>query len=304
MRLIHWVEVGKGFYNLKHSFYENGGFINIGTHMSLLHLESSGKFLVLDTCCLSTAAKIEFDYLTNNGILIEAILATHPFHTTYFESFYRLYPSQKYYGTPRHIKIIPSIPWAGDISSEEIQKKYEPCVFMKIPNGAEFVNPDENNRFSSVFVFHAESKTIHDDDTLMYFDCGNINCCSRLHGIKGDKLSFSSMRGLGRYPESASIFKKFIQSILNDWNFENIVTAHYGILMFDGKKMLRRTLHSYEKIFQKIARRGKSHRVFAGGNPNHTTTLVYRSKSAMKVCSADAREDTDTIKELAFRESI
>jgi hypothetical protein len=256
---------------------------------------------------LSSAAKAEFDFLTNNGTLIEAVIATHPFHTTYFESFYKFYPLLKYYGTPRHIAKMPSIPWAGDISCEDIRCKYEPYIFMRIPDGTEFKNPKENNHFSSVFVFHPESKTIHDDDTLMYYDHENISCCSGLNGIKGNKLCFSSMKGLHRYPESASFFKKFIENILEDWNFENIVTAHYGILRGDGKRMLSRTLHSYEHLFQRMARRGKSHVLLAGGDPNHDTTLACMSnnKSVVKIYSTNANEELER-KELdnkAMRES-
>lgn len=57
------------------------------------------------------------------------------------------------------------------------------------------------------------------------------------------------MKGLHRYPESASFFKKFIENILENKSFENIVTAHYWILRWDGKRMLTRTLHSYEHLF-------------------------------------------------------
>jgi hypothetical protein len=114
MKLEHFVEIGTGFYNYKTAF--NVGVcitINIGTQISLLRLKSTGKFLVLDTCALSTAAKREFDLLTDNGSLVEAVIATHPFHTTYFESFYKLYPTPDYYGTPRHLRNIKSIPWKG-----------------------------------------------------------------------------------------------------------------------------------------------------------------------------------------------
>lgn len=140
LNLIDWVEVGNSFYNLKHSFYLNGGYTNSGTHMSLLN---------------------------KNGTPIKAVIATHPFHTTYFESFYKSYPSFAFYGTPHHIAKIHSILWAGDISCEDIRCKYEPHMFMRIPDGTEFKNAKKINNFSSVFLFHPESKTIHDDYTLL-----------------------------------------------------------------------------------------------------------------------------------------
>lgn len=120
MELKHFVEVGTGFYNLKTPFVMYG-FIDIGTQMSLLRLKSTGKFLVIDTCGMHPAAKAEFDHLTSNGTLIDAVIATHPFHTIYFEAFHALYPLLKYYGTPRHIRTIPSIKWAGDVSTEAVR---------------------------------------------------------------------------------------------------------------------------------------------------------------------------------------
>ena len=131
--LTRFREVGCGFYNLKTRFYCReviGGLMDIGTHMSLLRLESSGNFLVVDVCFLDTTAKKEFDSLTDNGRLIVGVVASHPFHTTYFESFYRMYPDLKYFGTPRHIRNIPSIPWVGDISHKETRDLWEPEVLF------------------------------------------------------------------------------------------------------------------------------------------------------------------------------
>lgn len=70
--------------------------------MSIVQL-SSGKFLVVDTIPLDTELKglllgwpliglAEIDNLTNNGRDIEAVIATHPFHTLAFYGFYEAYP--------------------------------------------------------------------------------------------------------------------------------------------------------------------------------------------------------------------
>lgn len=131
MKLENFQEVGRGFYNLKTSFYTNA-VINVGSQMSLLSLQSTGKFLVLDTCALTTAAKIELDYLTQNGTLIVGVIATHPFHTTYFTTFHAMYPHAKYYGTPRHIRMMPSIPWAGDVETGAVRILWEPEVIKRI----------------------------------------------------------------------------------------------------------------------------------------------------------------------------
>ena len=132
--LVRFVEIGVGFYNLKTPFYCKevlGGLIDIGTHMSLLKLES-GRFIVIDTCPLDPPAKKELDLLTVNGTLIDGVVATHPFHTTYFEPFHILYPNLKYYGTPRHIRNINTIDWAGDVSNEVVRALWEPEVTLHI----------------------------------------------------------------------------------------------------------------------------------------------------------------------------
>ena len=126
MILNQFVEIGNGFYNLKAPFF-GSGFINKGTHMSLLRLRN-GRFIVLDTCGLSAGAKAELDILTVNGTLIDAVIATHSFHTTYFESFYEMYPTLNYYGTPRHIRLLKKIEWKGDVNMELIRTLWEPEV--------------------------------------------------------------------------------------------------------------------------------------------------------------------------------
>ncbi len=42
---------------------------------------------------------------------------------------------QIYYGTPRHLRNIKDIPWAGDVNVCEIRNKWSPEVEMRIPAG-------------------------------------------------------------------------------------------------------------------------------------------------------------------------
>ena len=142
MELVHFVEIGNGFYNLKTPLLMAGMF-DIGNQMSLLRLKSTGKFLLLDTCELSAGAKKELDFLTGNGSLIDGVIATHPFHTMFFMAFHATYPTLKFYGTPRHIRTIPSIPWAGDVNKEAVRRLWEPdvskilflCFYLFISDG-------------------------------------------------------------------------------------------------------------------------------------------------------------------------
>jgi hypothetical protein len=63
--------------------------------MSIIRLQN-GKFLVIDTVALTPELKGEIDHLTNNGADMEAVVATHPFHTLSFNGFYKSYPNVPY----------------------------------------------------------------------------------------------------------------------------------------------------------------------------------------------------------------
>eukprot|EP01117_Protostelium_nocturnum_P011267 TRINITY_DN4093_c0_g1_i3.p1 TRINITY_DN4093_c0_g1~~TRINITY_DN4093_c0_g1_i3.p1 ORF type:complete len:546 (+),score=167.84 TRINITY_DN4093_c0_g1_i3:184-1821(+) len=161
------IEVAPGFFNIRGSF-KFKGIINIGTHMSLAKL-NNGKYLVIDAAPLSDQIKLELDELTDNGRLMEAVIHTHPFHTLAAPEFFAAYPNVPNYGTPRHLRKMPEINWAGSMNDCRVQAKWRPEIEMRIPAGAEFADPlpEATNHFSSVFVLHKASGTIHVDDTIM-----------------------------------------------------------------------------------------------------------------------------------------
>ena len=63
-------------------------WLNISNHMSLARL-SSGKYVAIDALDPSPELKAEIDRLTDNGALLEAVIATHPFHSLGFPGFHR-----------------------------------------------------------------------------------------------------------------------------------------------------------------------------------------------------------------------
>jgi len=164
------IEVAPGFFNVRSSFKTFGGLVDIGTHMSFLKL-SSGKFLVIDTVPLPTDLKSQIDDLTQGGSKIEAVIASHPFHTLAFPAFFEAYPNVPYYGTPRHIRRLKNIPWAGDLNDSATRKLWEPEVEMRIPAGAEFISPEPEsyNHFNCVWIYYPAGRTLHVDDTVNYF---------------------------------------------------------------------------------------------------------------------------------------
>jgi len=253
------IQVGPGFWNIRGHFKLILGLIDIGTHMSIARL-STGKFLVIDTIPLTPKIKSEIDKLTENGSKIEAVLATHPFHTLAFPAFHEAYPNAKYYGTPRHIKKQPELKWAGDLDDCKIRSLWSPEIEMRIPDGSEFVapTPENSNHFSCVFVFHAQSGTIHVDDTIMIGS--NPGILLKIAGYKHGSMSFHpSIKsvGLKPTPEAPYQFRDWIQALIKDWNFDNIVSAHMGNKIGGAKKQLQETVENAEKLFARLSERNK-----------------------------------------------
>lgn len=254
---VHLREIGPGFWNLRGHFKVLAGLIDIGTQMSILRL-STGKFLLIDTVVLSAPEKAEIDRLTGNGANIEAVVATHPFHTLAFRGFYKEYPGVPYYGTPRHLRNIPEIPWVGHVQDCDVRTKWSPDVEMRIPAGAEFNAPvpEANNHFSCCFVFHRASHTLHVDDTIMVGEHPGL--LQKLAGFRHGDMSFHpSIKGPGLYPtpEAPFLFKEFIQGVIRDWDFDHIAAAHMGCKIGDARPVLQSVLDKAEPLFKKLSER-------------------------------------------------
>jgi len=252
------LDLGSGFYNIRTSFKAFKGLLDIGTHMSLIRLNNGG-FLIIDTVPLDPEIKQEIDKLTDQGRNITAVLATHPFHTLSFSAFYEAYPNTMYIGTPRHIRNIKGIPWEKeDISSPANLSRWAPEIEMRIPAGAEFKAPlpEASNHFNSVFVFHKASKTIHLDDTVMYYE--NPSTILKMAGKKADHMEFHmSMESHGLYPapDAPDLFKHWVQQILQDWDFDNMCCAHIGRKIGGAKALLGDSLEKAEPIFIKLKKK-------------------------------------------------
>ncbi|KAJ1567191.1 hypothetical protein HK405_006828 [Cladochytrium tenue] len=244
------VEVAPGFYTLKTDFKIYG--INIGSHMNFLRL-STGKFLVVDTVELDAASRAAVDKLTDNGALMEAVVATHPFHSLFFKPFQAVYPNPPYYGCPRHIRKCEGVTWAGNIL--ENLDRWEPDVSIRAPEGTDIVNPKpEYNHFAGLFVFHRPSSTLHIDDTVGLGD--HPGFLGRLLGQRDGKMSFHPMlTGPGLLPDAdaPSKFRCFIEAVVVDWKFENLVAAHRGIYRGGAHVELTDTVQRYLPTLQKLA---------------------------------------------------
>lgn len=138
------------------------------------------SYVAIDAAELTKDAKAELDELTANGDKLVASLHTHPFHTMAIPAFHAAYPAtekRRYIGCPRHLRKITKdaagaeIKWSASFEDPAVLDSFSPDLEMRIPEGAEFVDPQppSKNHFSNVFVFHPMSKTLTQDDTVLYF---------------------------------------------------------------------------------------------------------------------------------------
>jgi len=251
------IQVGPKYWSLRSSFNVLG-CIDIGTHMAFIEL-SSGKFLVLDTVQINSKEKRAIDLLTDGGKRIEAVVATHPFHTMYFKPFASIYPGLSYYGTPRHLRKIGAIKWSGNLNDEGVRSIWESDgIYIRIPDGADFVNPAVDNHFISAFVLHTASKTVFVDDTIMYLS--NPGCVIRsLLGKNGDMLFHSSTfkNGLFPTPEAPLQFLAWIRKLCVDWDFDNMCTAHCGNKIGAAKEQLSLLIEASAPKLEALAKKNE-----------------------------------------------
>jgi len=257
------VEIGPGFWNIRAGFKMLKGLVDIGTHMSIIKL-SNGKYLIIDTVPLNDELKVEIDVLTERGEKMEAVIATHPFHTLAFPAFALAYPKVPYYGTPRHLRKQKEIPWVGPINDPAILKKWEPDVQMRIPAGAEFnaPEPEAYNHFNSVWVFCPAARTVHIDDTINYFDNPGLLIKYAGGKKKGCMEFHDSIKGPGLYDseDAPRQFKAWTEAIAKDWDFDNMCCAHTGNKIGGAKKLFEETISNSQHIFNALieANKGKT----------------------------------------------
>lgn len=223
------IEVAEDFWNFRGS-YKIGGVVDVGTHASLVR-RSNGRFVLLDAYTFSDAVVSYIGDLTRGGRDIEAILNLHPFHTLHVENAHKQYPDATLYGTARHRKRFPGLPW-HELSTDAaaLHERFGVDLGFSVPQGVDFISADENVHFSSVLVFHRASLTIHSDDTLMYLGLPRL---MKLFGL-GDAVSFHPTLGkaLERRAGAARDFRTWAEGMIEEWkDAANLCAAHTATLL-------------------------------------------------------------------------
>lgn len=230
-----FLDLGDGFWTVRGSF-RIGGVFDVGTQCSLVRL-ASGKFVFLDSYTLTDDVRAQVDALTDGGAKVEAVLNLHPFHTLHCEWMHEAFPQAKLYGTARHHKLLPDLPWEGlRCEQDELAEHYGADFAFSVPRGVPLVCADESVHFSSVLALHRASGTMHVDDTFVYLR-------------KGFPLSLLPFTGrLGFHPTlakalepragAADEFREWAIGLGIDWaDARRIAAAHNSVLWLDSKKL-------------------------------------------------------------------
>ncbi len=253
-----WIEVGDGFWNLRGSF-RIGGMVDIRTHASLVRL-ANGKFLFLDAYTLDETAKREADDLIGEAG-VAGILNLHPFHTIHVKPMHAQYPDAPLFGTARHVKKFPGLPWAAERSEDEsLHRQFADDLEFSIPAGVDFISRNENVHFSSVLAYHKPSRTIHSDDTLMYLQMGPpLGWMGMADSVR---FHMTLAQALERRAGAAADFRAWVQDLVSDWGeAQNLCTAHLANLLAAENRgapvpaRIEGALRGVEKVLAKHERR-------------------------------------------------
>lgn len=281
-----FVRYGEHFINIRADF-KVFKVVQIGTHMSIVRL-SSGRYLLIDTVPIDEGLRAEIDALTNNGELIEGVVATHPFHTIAFPGFRQAYPEVPFYGTPRHLRVQPDLNWAGNI--QDHLARWEPDVYMRIPAGAEFVQPmpEKSNHFSAVWVFSPAAHMLHVDDTIMYLEA--VPLLLKMLFKSQHFLFHPSIKGPGLYPtpEAPFQFRDWVRDIIRDWDFDSVVCAHRDVRIGGAKALLQTALEDAAPLFESISAKNAARAASAPPTSSTSSTPDSSSSTSSSLSSSSS----------------
>jgi hypothetical protein len=243
------LQISDDFWNIRGSF-KIAGFVDIGTQAALFR-RANGRFVFLDSYTFDSAAQKQIDKITNNGADVEAVLNLHPFHTLHVEWMQQQYPDAKHFGTARHLSKFPDLNWQTlRTEDEELYPFYAEELEFSVPKGVDFISDDEKVHFSSVLVYHRESRSIYSDDTLMYI---RLPALMRILGMS-DSVSFhpTLSKVLEKRRGATHEFTAWAEKMAKQWKkAENLCAAHTASLLEednDGDSIHDRIIQALDKV--------------------------------------------------------
>jgi hypothetical protein len=142
------------------------------------------------------------------------------------------YPKAKLYGTSRHVEKWQDLPWQKSVLDDKATlEEFSDDLDLRIPEGVDFISSNENVHFSSVVAYHPETKTIHSDDTFIFYPLPSaaIILCARQGTVQ-----LHPTLGLALQPRHGAVtdFRSWMDGVCTDWaGAQNLVAAHTCMLL-------------------------------------------------------------------------
>lgn len=246
--------IAEGFWNLRGS-HRIGGLLDVGTQMSVAR-RPDGDLVLVDAIALDDDQRAALLELTEGGARVDAVVHVHPFHTLHVEGLHRLFPAAPLYGTARHRERSPALPWRDrPVERWRVKHPLADVFDLSVPDGVDFVCPDERVHVASVLVRHRASGVVHVDDTL------NVLAAQ---GTLGALLPQSSLRmhpmlsrALKPEPGAADAYAAWAKRLAARWDDAPAVCAAHSAVRTMGPGQFRAEV---EDALAKVSRTLATHR--------------------------------------------
>jgi len=218
------IDLGDGFWNIRGTL-RIGGLVNVGTHCSLVRL-SSGRFVFLDSYGFGPDIARQVMALTEGGRAVEAVLNLHPFHTLHCQAMHRMFPHAQLFGSDRHRRKWPDLPWQSDpVESPPVAARF-PDLRFSLPDGIDYICQNERVHAGSLLAWHPASGSLHVDDTLNVLPIPGL--LRRL--LRLPRIGFHPTLGqaLQDRPGAARDFRDWALRIAGDWRDTRTVCAAHS----------------------------------------------------------------------------
>ena len=238
--------LGSGFWNIRGSF-RLAGLLDIGTHCSLVQLDSE-KFIFLDSYTLSGDVRQQVMALTNNGDDVEAVLNLHPFHTVHCAQMAKDFPQATFYGSARHQVQLPHIQWSTDlVESDAVSARY-PELKFSMPQGIDYICPNNNVHAGSLLAFHPASNSLHVDDTFISPPFKILNAL-----LPELMLHPTTKMALKKNNNAGKAYCDWATQLAHDWqDTRHFCAAHSSLVTFESGEFKNALLKAIEKAGPKL----------------------------------------------------
>ncbi len=213
------------FWNIR-GVHRLAGVLDIGTQMSLVQRGGAG-FVVIDGCGLDDSQRASIMELTGDGERVAAVVNVHPFHTLHVEATHRLFPGATLHGTARHHRLAPSLPWSPEPVEEWGNDHPLADLFdLTVPDGVDFVCPDERVHVASVLVRHRQTGIVHVDDTLNVMAAPGL--LREVFPVSSLRMHPMLGRALKKEAGAADAYAAWARTLAADWGDTRIVCAAHS----------------------------------------------------------------------------